>query len=121
MCQPGHASATPAAVVRPRWSLLYGTTLPQIIALAAVEVTAPPHPARLLLRWGLALGSFLGIGLWLRANRAAFDLQDWCACAGETVTVRIIPSRRPARHPHPAADESINLVPAAQEYELVGH
>lgn len=117
MCHPDRPRSRPAASVRPRWSLLYGVTLPQIVALAAVEATAPPHPARLLLRWALALGTFLGIGVWLRANRAAFDLQEWCACAGESVTMRVIPSSRPAARP--LADEPNEVAPA-EIYELAG-
>ena len=42
---------------------------------------------------GIALA---GMALWLRANRVAVDLQEWCDCAGTTVAVRVIESRRPA-------------------------
>jgi hypothetical protein len=34
---------------------------------------------------------FLAMAAWLRANRAAFDLQDWCDCAGQQMTV-ILPA-----------------------------
>ena len=118
MCHPGYSAAPSTGIVRPRWNLLYASTLPQIVALAAVEATAPPHPARALLRWVLALGIFVSMGLWVRANRAAFDLQDWCACAGETMTVRVIYSGRAASGP---AEEELEARPSVtREYELVG-
>jgi hypothetical protein len=118
MCHPGHSATPSADIVRPRWNLLYGVTLPQIVALAAIEATAPPIPARALLRWVLALGIFVSMGLWARANRAAFDLQEWCACAGETMTVRVIHSGRGASEP-PAEDHEAPA-PVVREYELVG-
>ena len=83
----------------PRWALLYAATLPQLAALAAVEASAPSPPVRVMLRWGLALATFIGMGLWVRANRAAFDLQQWCDCAPQTITIRVIESHRPALAP----------------------
>src|SRR5262249_15943628 len=118
MCHPGRSGAPPADAVRPRWNVLYCATLPQLVALAAVEATAPPHPARALLRCIFAIGVLVSMGLWLRANRAAFDLQEWCACAGETMTVRIVHPGRTASEP--PADDREESVPAVREYELVG-
>jgi hypothetical protein len=37
----------------------------------------------------------VAIALWVRGNRAALDQQDWCECAADTLTVRVIASRRP--------------------------
>jgi hypothetical protein len=31
---------------------------------------------------------------WVRANRVRLDLDDWCVCASERITVRVISSRR---------------------------
>jgi hypothetical protein len=88
---------TPRVVVsRPRWGALYGATLPQLTALGVVEFTSPPNPLRTVLRFVLAVGAFAGMAAWVRANRAALDLQNWCECAGQTMTVRVIESRRPA-------------------------
>src|SRR5262245_63088241 len=93
MCDP---SRPPGPVlVRPRWSVLYGVALSPLAALAVVEVTAPPNAIRLLLRGVCALIAFAGMAAWVRANRTALDMLNWCACAGETVTVRVIESRRP--------------------------
>jgi hypothetical protein len=78
---------------RPRWGWLYAVALAPLGALAVVETAAPPSPLRTLLRWTLALGAVVGIALWRRANRAALDLQDWCACARATMTARVVPSR----------------------------
>jgi hypothetical protein len=75
--------------------LLYGATIPQLAALAALEATAPAAPIRIALRWALALATFAGMGWWVRANRAAFDLENWCDCAPQKMTIRVIESRRP--------------------------
>jgi len=91
--------ATTTGRARPGWASLYGATLPQLVALAALELSAPPHPLRTVLRWGLALGTFVAMGLWVSSNRAAFDLEDWCACAPQKITMRVIESRRPAPAP----------------------
>jgi hypothetical protein len=100
------------AVARPRWGALYGATLSQLTALAAIEVAAPAGALRAILRLALALGAFAGMAAWVRASRAAFDLQSWCECAGRTMTVRVIESRRPAPVAPPAAVEE-DLEPAA--------
>ena len=99
MCYPGQIEVRMPGAGRPRWAALYGATLPQLVALAAVEVSAPSNPLRAILRWTLALGTFVGMGLWVRSSRAAFDLENWCACAPEKITVRVIESRRPAYTP----------------------
>jgi len=93
MCLPSEAAVSTGRPRGPRWTVLYGVTLPQLAALAAVEAGSPAPPVRTLLRWTLALGTFVAMALWLRANRAAFDTQEWCACAGRTMTVRVIESR----------------------------
>ena len=36
------------------------------------------------------------MALWTRLNRRALDQLGWCECAAATITVRVIPSRRPA-------------------------
>jgi hypothetical protein len=90
----------------PRWAALYAVTLPQLIALAVVEAAGSPNTTRILTGCALVIGTFVGIAWWLRVNRAAFDLQQWCECAPRTIIVRVIESRRPAslerREPTPA-------------------
>jgi len=83
------------AANHPRWLGLYGVTLSQLAALAAVEVAAPSGVVRTVVRGVLVLGTFVGMGWWGRASQAALDLQQWCECASRTVTVRVIESRRP--------------------------
>jgi hypothetical protein len=92
MCDPSRPPRP--ALARPRWCLLYGAAFSPLAALAVVEVVAPPNGLRTLLRGVFALLAFLGMAVWVRASRRALDMLDWCACAGETVTVRVIESRR---------------------------
>lgn len=101
MCETGGR-----AIGRPGWGRLYGTTLTPLAALALVEAAAPPAMPRTVLRYGLALAIVAGMGLWVRANRTALDLQQWCACAPGTISVRVIESRPAARADRvPAAPE----------------
>jgi hypothetical protein len=104
------------SIARPRWGWLYGATLPPLAALAVVEAAAPPHVLRTALRYALALTALAGMALWLRANRPAVDLQDWCDCAGAKITVRVIESRRPA-----VTRRAESREPSDSERDLVPH
>jgi len=42
---------------------------------------------------------------WTRRNRVALDALSWCECAGATVAIRVIPSRRPTPVGIAEADE----------------
>src|SRR6266480_4521849 len=95
MCETTSAGSHSSAIARPQWGLLYAGTLPQLAALGALEAVHAPHPLRLTLRCLLALGLFATMSVWLRTNRPAFDLQDWCDCAGARMTIRVIASRPP--------------------------
>lgn len=83
---------------RPRWGALYASTLSQLTLFAMLEVAAPPHPVRVVARVVLTVGTFAAMAWWLRSSRAAFDLQEWCACAPTSIVVRVITS-----HPRPPA------------------
>jgi hypothetical protein len=110
-------ATSPQAIERPRWGWLYGTVLPPLAGLAVVEAAGPPNLIRTVLRSVLALTVLVGMALWVRANRAAFDLQEWCDCAASTITVRVVESRRAAIEP---ASEAPELLPAtaAREFDL---
>lgn len=71
-------------------------------ALAAVEVVSAPSGIRTAVRCAFVLVGFAAMAAWVRLNRVALDQQNWCACAGKTITVRVIASRRPERQPVPA-------------------
>jgi hypothetical protein len=109
MCQ-----TTSRAIGRPRWGWLYGATLLPLAALAVVEMTIPPNLLRTVLRYTLALTALAGMALWLRLQRAALDLQDWCECAASTITVRVIQSHRPAPRPAPLAPPPATVEAAPQ-------
>ena len=117
MCDTTSRAARGSVGGRPRWGVLYAAILPQLAALGVVEVAQSPGAIRVALRCLLALGVFLAMGAWLRANRAAFDLQDWCDCAGPQMTVRVIESRRP--RPVAVPLDLPAILPAPAEKELV--
>jgi len=118
MCDTTSQDARGSAVTRPRWGLLYGTALPQLAALGALEVVQSPHAVRFALRCLLALGVFATMSAWLRANRPAFYLQDWCECAGERMTIRVIESRRPQPVAPPLDHPALAPAPVEEEYEV---
>ena len=118
MCDTTSRAAGGLAGARPRWGVLYAATLPQLAALGVVEVAQSPQAVRIALRCLLALGVFLAMGAWLRANRPAFDLLDWCDCAGQQMTVRVIESRRPRPVAFPLDPPVVAPAPAEEEYEV---
>ena len=87
----------PGASMEPRvrWGRLYTIVAVMGTALTSLEVVGPAGIARTVLRGGITLAAFAAMAFWVRASRAAFDYADWCECAGEKITVRVIPSRRP--------------------------
>src|SRR5712692_9870636 len=107
MCNGTRAWRDAPTVPRVRWSRLYGILAVMATALTSVEFSGPAGLARTALRGGIALAAFAGMALWVRANRAAFDYADWCECAGEKITVRVIPSRRPEPELPPLDDEQL--------------
>lgn len=117
MCDTRPTRARGSAWPGPRWGVLYALTIPQLTVLAAVEATQASHPLRAALRCAVALGVFIAMGAWVHVNRAAFDLWDWCDCAGERMTVRVIHSRSP----RPAEPQELpTLTPAdAPEREVL--
>lgn len=91
----------------PRWLRLYAVTLIQLAAFAVVELAGFSAPVRTALRCLMTIGLFVGMGLWVHANRAAMNLEQWCDCASRTIAVRVIQSRRseqPRPIPPPVAE-----------------
>jgi hypothetical protein len=91
MCEA--SARMPRRGQRPRWCALYGAGLLPLAALAVVEAVSPAGALRMALRCTCTTGAFALLALWIRSNRAALDLQQWCACAPATVTVRVVESR----------------------------
>src|SRR5712691_3751765 len=97
MCAPGSVSKRDSpAMARPRWTALYGIATSSVAALALTEIAADAF-VRPALESVVGAAALVAIALWLRGNRAALDQQDWCECAADTLTVRVIPSRRPEK------------------------
>ena len=122
MCHGTTSRGRASAVAPPRWGLLYAGTLPQLAALAAVEAAHSPHLVRLTLRCLLAVSVFAAMSAWLRSNRPALDLQDWCDCAGDRMTIRVIDSPAPTPAGRPFEPTFISAEPTLveEDYELAG-
>src|SRR2546429_8979644 len=101
---------------RVRWSRLYGILAVMAGALTSIEAFGPAGSATMALRGGIALAALGAMAPWVRGNRAAFDYADWCECAAEKITVRVIPSRRPKPElPSLPAPEPPRVVARARE------
>jgi hypothetical protein len=77
---------------RPRWGLLYAIpalTAAGFFAVASAEPVSTPNTLLVAALTGLAFGA---MAWWVRANRAALDQAEWCACASSTISVRVISS-----------------------------
>jgi hypothetical protein len=118
MCDTTSRAARGSVSGRPRWGVLYAATLPQLAALGVVEVAQSPQPVRVALRCLLALGVFATMSVWLRANRPALDLLNWCDCAGERMTIRVIESRRPRAFALPLEPTVVTPERVEQDYEI---
>src|SRR5687768_15771919 len=103
MCNGRPRSSRDRLFPRPRWIALYGILVLGASSAVGVEVFGPAGVVRTALRWAVVIGGSVGIALWRRLNRVPLDAEDWCACAGETMTVRVIGSPMPVVHaPVPA-------------------
>lgn len=95
-------------VARPRWRVLYAIPVVTAAALVAAGRAAPTPSLGTLLTGALIGVAFGAMTWWVRANRAALDRADWCACASNAVGMRVIGSteskeaipsiHRPRRH-----------------------
>jgi hypothetical protein len=98
MCESPYVAPTgTAAIPRPRWRVLYGVVFVGLAVLTLGDVAAP-RVARPLLDAILAVAALMAISVWVRGNRTALDQVEWCQCAADQMTVRVIPSRRLEAH-----------------------
>lgn len=81
---------------RPGWSSLYLLAGMMLSVLLVVQAFVAAGTQRTALQSGLVLVGFSAMVQWARRNRAALDHLDWCDCASERVTIRVIDSRREA-------------------------
>ena len=111
MCEAKTRAQNSTTIPRPQWRGLYALAFLMLGALAAAEVLDLPQLVKTALDCGLTLGGFGAIAVWRRWNRAALDQQAWCDCAGASMTVRVILSRRPQpMHVEVRVDETLEPV-----------
>jgi hypothetical protein len=117
MCESTDASrGAGAAIPRPRWGVLYGVVSLGLVALAIADVAAPTV-ARSTFDSVLAGGALAAIALWVHRSRTALDLQDWCECAADKTSVRVIPSRCPEQDAPTCPDVTV-CVPAEEPEDV---
>lgn len=86
----------------PRWISLYAVVLLTVAAAGIADVIAPAPLAHPLF-YAVAGAGWVGVMWWIRANRTALEQAEWCACASETITMRVITSE-PRQRPQPLVD-----------------
>ena len=93
------------------------TTL--LVATVPVPSSSPKRPSRPApdVRGPLIAAT---MSVWLRANRPAFDLQNWCDCAGQRMTIRVIESRLPRLTASPLEPAVITQDLVEDEYDIAG-
>ena len=115
MCGVSERSGRSRTLPGPRWGGLYALAGLMLAALAVVEMLVAPGAELTALRCGFVLAGFGAMVGWTRRNRTALDHIDWCECAGERVTMRVIPSHRRGRGPVVTADMSEPVEPELEE------
>ncbi len=93
-------TASTSQAPRPKWWLLYALLAVVLALFAAVAIVSPAGGWRTLAQCVSVVVIFGAMAAWVRSNRVALDQADWCACAAEKVTVRVI-------HSHPVAPEPV--------------
>jgi hypothetical protein len=96
MCDVNYPVDGSSTRQRPCWSALYLLAGVMLSVLLGVQALVAAGAERTALQTGLVLVGFSAMVQWARRNRAALDHLDWCDCASERVTVRVIVSRREA-------------------------
>ena len=96
MCDVNYPVDRSSQLQRPRWSSLYLLAGLMLSVLLAAQAFVAAGTERTALQSGLVLAGFSAMVQWARRNRAALDHLDWCDCASERVTIRVIASRRAA-------------------------
>ena len=91
---------------RPRWNLLFAILPATATALAMIERTVAALPLRIAANATIVLTEFGAMAWWVRANRAALDQVEVCACGRGMLTIREIMSR-PAHPSRPSAPASL--------------
>ena len=100
---------------RPRWNLLFAIIPATATALAVIELTVAALPLRIAANATIVLAEFGAMAWWVRANRAALDQVEVCACGRGMPTMRVIRSRpeHPSRHSAPASLHAATPVSAS--------
>src|SRR5262245_49227641 len=104
MCGVSERPGKPRALEQPGWAGLYALAGLMLAALTVAGMLIAPGAELTALQCGIVVAGFGAMVGWTRRNRAALDRLDWCDCAGERVTMRVIPSHRPRRARAVAAD-----------------
>jgi len=105
MCGVNDRLDGPSRRQHPRWSALYLLAGLMLGVLLAVQGLVAAGGERTALQCGLVLAGFSAMVQWARRNRTALDHLDWCDCASQRVTMRVIASHRPTPTPARADDE----------------
>jgi hypothetical protein len=99
MCDVVKASAATPTIPRPRWGRLYGAVGLIVFTAAAAQLMTSPGVVRTVFEISVAIAGFGVMGLWLRSNRPALDHERWCACAADTLTIRVVDEQRERHDP----------------------
>ena len=103
---------------RPRWNLLFAILPVTATALAMIELTVAALPLRIAANTTVVFATFGAMASWVRANRAALDQVEVCACGQEVFTMRVVRSRPEHPPPHSAAASLPRLPPFQRPMDI---
>lgn len=97
------AVAVTPDIRRPLWPVLYGLVGLMTVSDLTVAMLMPAGIVANVVQGAIGIVTLAAAAGWIRANRVALDLDDWCTCASEQTIVRVILSRRLGAPPTVAA------------------
>lgn len=89
----------------PRWGRLYAIVAVAATAVGVAHVALAPSAFRSATLLAIVISMGVAMRRWVTTNRVELDLAQWCDCARETVTVRVVAGPAPLSSPRPLRHE----------------
>jgi hypothetical protein len=84
----------------PRWGRLYVIVGVGAAALELANIALASSPVRSAVLVAIVVSTGVVMTRWVAANRVELDLAQWCECARDSMTVRVIARPAPPRASH---------------------
>lgn len=95
MCSRPSSDSTP-----PRWGRLYVIVGTGAAAMELANITLTSSPVRSAVLVAIVVSTGVVMTRWVAASRVELDLAQWCECARDSMTVRVIARPAPLKTSH---------------------